>query len=84
MTTNICETKKYKLGSVTDSTADTDAGTEWLDSPPSFLTTEKGKRHEFVEEDNWILEIWSAQRSEVRRNLCICVLVLTLWSFKIQ
>ena len=58
--TSICETKKYKLGSVTDSTMDTDAGTEWLDSPPSFLTTQKGRRHEFVEDDNCILEIWSA------------------------
>ena len=63
VTTSICETKKYNLGSVTDSTADTDAGTEWLDSPPSFLTSEKGRRHEFVEDDNCILEIWSAQRS---------------------
>ena len=36
VTTSICETKKYKLGSVTDSTADTDVGTEWLDSPLPF------------------------------------------------
>ena len=70
VTTSICETKKYKLGSVTDSRADNDAGTKWLDSPTSFLTSEKGVTHRFVEDDKYILEIWSALRSEVRTYVC--------------
>ena len=54
--------KKYKLGSVTDISVDSDDGAEWLHAPPPFLTTENGQNSVFID----ILEIWSKQRSEVR------------------
>ena len=64
--TSVCETKKFKLGSITDISVDSDEGTEWLRAPPSFLITDNGKNTVFVEEDKHILEIWSEQRSEVK------------------
>ena len=66
MITSVCETKKYKLRSVIDSTVDSDDDAEWLQAPPPFLTTENGKNSVFIEDDQDIVEIWSKQRSEVR------------------
>ena len=66
MITSVCETKKYKLGTITDISVDSDKGTEWLRALPPFLITDNGKNTVFVEEDKNILEIWSQQRSEVK------------------
>ena len=64
--TRVCETKKFKLGSITDISVDSDGGTEWLHAPPPFLITDNGKNTVFVEDDKHILEIWSEQRSQVK------------------
>ena len=65
--TTFCETKKYKLGSLTDITIDTDANEDWLQNPPSFIVEERGRSVLREETDEEILSIWKSQRSEVRR-----------------
>ena len=64
--TRVCETKKYKLGSVTDITIDNDDDIEWLQVPPPFLTRERGVATPCLERNDEILEMWGKQRSEVR------------------
>ena len=64
--TSGCETKKFKLCSVTDISVDSDEGTEWLRTPPLFLITDNGKNTVFVEDDKHIQEIWSEHRSQVK------------------
>ena len=42
--TSVCETKKFKLGSVTDISVDSDEGTEWL-CPTSFSHYRQWQKH---------------------------------------
>ena len=53
--TSVCETKKFKLGSIIDISVDSDEGTEWLHTLPPFLITDNGKNTVFVEDDKHIL-----------------------------
>jgi len=67
ISTTFCETRKYKLGSITDIKLDTDCNEVWLLKPPGFIVQQCGSSIVWEEEDEDILAAWKNQRSEVRR-----------------